>query len=416
VYTVEKPADVEAISLRAGFRRGWAGVGANVWFLGLTSLLTDVSSEMITAVLPLYLVLHLGMSPLGFGVVDGLQHGVTALLRIASGGLSDRLGRYKPVAAAGYAASAACRLLLLPAGGSLPLLAAITAADRAGKGIRTAPRDALVSLAAAPGALGIAFGVHRSMDAIGAMLGPVLAFLLLAQRPEGFDRLFVVSFLVAVAGLGALLLLVRDARPAATAARPPMAAELARLLVDTRVRRLAAAAGLLGLATVSDGFLYLLLQQRSGVAASAFPLFFVGTSACYALLAAPLGRLADRFGRRPLFLAGHALLLPAYAAASLAGPGWAGPAACVTLLGAYYAATDGVLMALAAALLAPEQRASGLALVATAASLARFAGSIGFGLLWHSWSAGAALGAFAALLLVALALAASPLRDAEMRT
>jgi MFS family permease len=356
------------------------------------------------------------MSPLGFGVVDGLQHGVTALLRIASGGLSDRLGRYKPVAAAGYAASAACRLLLLPAGGSLPLLAAITAADRAGKGIRTAPRDALVSLAAAPGALGIAFGVHRSMDAIGAMLGPVLAFLLLAQRPEGFDRLFVVSFLVAVAGLGALLLLVRDARPAATAARPPMAAELARLLVDTRVRRLAAAAGLLGLATVSDGFLYLLLQQRSGVAASAFPLFFVGTSACYALLAAPLGRLADRFGRRPLFLAGHALLLPAYAAASLAGPGWAGPAACVTLLGAYYAATDGVLMALAAALLAPEQRASGLALVATAASLARFAGSIGFGLLWHSWSAGAALGAFAALLLVALALAASPLRDAEMRT
>lgn len=413
MYTVEKPAHVEVTSLLAGFRRGWDGVGANVWFLGVTSLLTDVSSEMITSVLPLYLVLHLGMSPLGFGLVDGLQHGVSALLRLASGGLSDRLQRHKEVAAAGYALSAACRLALLPAGGHLPSLAAIVATDRAGKGIRTSPRDALISLSATSESLGLAFGVHRSLDAAGAMLGPVVAFALLARHPDGFDRLFVVSFLVALAGLGALLLLVR---PVLAQPRRAATVEFALLLRDARLRRLAIAAGALGLGVVSDGFLYLVLQRQSGIAASAFPLLFVGTSACYALLATPVGHLADRIGRRATFLGGHTLLFPAYATALLAGPGWTAPILCIFFLGAYYAATDGVMMALAAAVLPAERRASGLALVATAASLARLAGSIGFGLLWSQWGIAVALGGFASLLLLALGLAApSLLRNEPLR-
>jgi MFS family permease len=376
----------------------------------LTSLLTDVSSEMIASALPLYLVLHLGMSPFGFGLVDGLQHGVGALLRLASGGLSDRLGRHKRVAAAGYAASAACRLLMLPAGGNLTALLALVGADRVGKGVRTAPRDALISLAAAPDALGVAFGLHRAMDAAGAMLGPLVAFALLAWRPGGFEALFVVSFLVAVAGLGALLLLVRDAP--AVPARPSRRwlDPLASAGRNPAVRRLAAAAALLGVASVSDGFLYLVLQRRSGIAATNIPLLFVGTSACYGLLAAPLGRLADRIGRRRLFLAGHALLLAAYATASTAGSGWSAPLLGVALLGAYYAATDGVLMALTAAHLPAEGRASGLALVSTAASLGRFAGSVLFGMAWSAWSPNVALGLFAALLVAALALTAGLLR------
>ncbi len=405
MYTVDRPVEVAAVPLGTALRRGWRGVGPTVWFLGLTSLLTDVSSEMITSVLPLYLVVHLGISPLGFGVVDGLQHGVSALLRLASGALADRFHRHKEVAAAGYALSAACRLALLPAGGSLPALAAIVAADRAGKGIRTSPRDALISLAASRGAQGVAFGVHRSLDAAGAMLGPVLAFVLLARQPDGYHGLFVVSFLVALAGLGALLLLVPGDRPARRAARPPALAELSSLLRDRTLRRIALAAGVLGLAVVSDAFLYLVLQRRGGFAASSFPLLFVATSVSAALLATPLGALADRVGRRAVFLAGHAVLLPAYAAAMLADPGWGAVAACVALLGVHYAATDGVLMALASAGLARTQRASGFAVVTTVASLARFAGSVLFGLVWSVAGLGAALALFAGLLLLALPLA-----------
>jgi MFS family permease len=413
VYLAEKPASVEAIPLRKGFRRGWSGVGPNVWFLGVTSFLTDVSSEMITSVLPLYLVLHLGLSPLGFGVVDGLQHGVSALLRLASGHLSDRLQRHKMVAAAGYGLSAACRLALLPAGGHLPWLAAIVATDRAGKGIRTSPRDALISLDATRDSLGLAFGVHRGLDAAGAMLGPIVAFALLARYPEGFEQLFAVSFLIALAGLGALLLLVRETRPASTQTAPIAAVALAPLLRDAHLRRLALAAGVLGLGVVGDGFLYLVLQRQSGVAASAFPLYFVGTSACYALLAAPFGRLADRVGRRAMFLGGHILLLPAYASVLMASPGWTSPLLCIAFLGAYYAATDGSVMALAAAALPPERRAGGLALVATAAGLARLAGSIAFGILWGEWGTTVALTVFASLLLLALGVARSLLSPDE---
>lgn len=413
MYTVERPLDVEDVPLRAGIRRGWRGVGANVWFLGLTSLLTDVSSEMITSVLPLYLVLHLGMSPLGFGLVDGLQHGVSAILRLASGAISDRFRRYKEVAAAGYALSAACRMALIPAGSSLLALTSIMAVDRAGKGIRTSPRDALISLDARPEALGIAFGIHRSLDAGGAMLGPVVAFLMLAQRPDAFDQLFVVSFLIALAGLGALLLLVRNADGAHAGPASPTLAALASLARDARLRRLVFAAGALSLAVVSDGFLYLMLQRRSGLAASSFPLFFVGTSALYTGLAAPMGYLADRIGRRQTFLAGTALLLPAYATALFATPGWLAPVLCLVLLGAYYAATDGVVMALAAAILPAERRASGLALVTAVTGLARLAGSVVFGLVWTAWSLSAAVAVFAGLLVVALALATATFRGAE---
>lgn len=409
MYTAERPVEVEAVPLREGLRRGFRGVGPNVWFLGLTSLLTDASSEMVASVLPVYLVLHLGISPLGYGVVDGLQHAVTALVRLAGGALADRRGAYKEIAFAGYAVSAACRLALLPAGGSLPALAAVAAADRMGKGLRTAPRDALVSLSSRPESLGVAFGVHRSLDALGALLGPVVAFALLASRPDAFRELFVVSFLVAVAGVGALLLLVRGARPHG-ANSPARGAAYGALLRAPGLRGLVIAATALGFATVGDGFLYLVMQRRGLVSAAQFPLLFVATSACYFALAAPAGRLADRFGRRATFLAGHALLVPAYAAVLLPVDGLLVPALGVVLLGAYYAATDGVAMALAASWLAPAERASGLALVATASGLARFAASIGFGILWTANGEGTALAIFAGLLVLALFAARAALR------
>lgn len=160
------------------------GIGRNVFFLGLTSLFTDISSEMVASILPIYLVFALRFTPLEFGVIDGLYQGVTALLRIVGGIAADAWRRYKEIAAIGYAASAVCKLGLIAAGGAWGALAVVLLVDRTGKGIRTAPRDALISLSSATSSLGTAFGVHRALDTAGAFLGPVVAFALLAQRAE----------------------------------------------------------------------------------------------------------------------------------------------------------------------------------------------------------------------------------------
>jgi hypothetical protein len=183
-------------------------VGRTVLLLGLTSFFTDISSEMVATVLPLYLVFGLGFSPLAFGVVDGLYQGAATLVRLAGGLGADRWRRHKEVAVAGYGLSAIAKLGLLLAGGVWGAIAAAILVDRTGKGIRTAPRDALISLSVSPAALGTAFGVHRALDTAGAMLGPLLAFVLLSLAPGAYDAVFVVSFCMALVGLGVVTLFV----------------------------------------------------------------------------------------------------------------------------------------------------------------------------------------------------------------
>ena len=169
-------------------------VSRTVVLLGLTSLFTDISSEMVTTILPLYLIYSLGLSPLQFGVIDGVQQGASSLVRVAAGFTADRFGRYKEVAVLGYGLSAACRIGFLLVGRSWGLIGAVVFLDRTGKGIRTAPRDALISLSTPKEHLGVAFGVHRALDTAGAVLGPLIAFGLLLLAPQGFDSIFIVSF------------------------------------------------------------------------------------------------------------------------------------------------------------------------------------------------------------------------------
>ncbi|MER5823329.1 MFS transporter [Streptomyces mirabilis] len=420
--------------------------------LGAVSLITDVSSEMVTAVLPLYLVTGLGLSPLGFGLLDGIYNGFSALVRLIGGHLADRGGgRHKWVAGFGYALSAACKPLLLLAHTLTPI-GLILAADRTGKGLRTAPRDALISLSSTPETRGRAFGVHRAMDTAGALFGPLVAFLILRATVDGYDAVFTVSFCVAVVGVLVLVLFVPnsvngartkpdpdgartksgpdDARtksapdgtrtksapdgarsPATgtapqaisgdTAPRPTLRAALA-LLARPDLRRVTLCALLLGLATVSDSFVYLLLQRRLGVPDRWFALLPLGTAAAFLLLAVPLGRLADRVGRWRVFLAGHGALLLAYALLLTSWHGTALPYAVLLLHGCFYAATDGVLMAVASESVPEELRSSGLALVQTGQALARFVCSLGFGAAWTAWGDRTALTAST----VALALCA----------
>lgn len=400
----------------AGARQRGARVSRNVVVLGTVSLLTDVSSEMVAAILPIYLVFALGATPLQFGIVDGIYQGVSALVRLASGFLADRWRRHKEAAAVGYGLSAACKAGLVAVGGSVAAIGAIVLVDRTGKGVRTAPRDALIALSSAPAALATAFGVHRAMDTAGAMLGPLVAFGLLLIAPLRFDAIFFVSLCFAVLGL-AVLLLLADGRPreradalgqddAPKAASRPTPREAAALLVEPRFRTLVVAAGVLAVATISDGFVYLGLQRTLDFSLTAFPLLFVGSAAIYMALAIPVGRLADRVGRRLVFVAGYALLLPVYAVLLLPAAGIPGLVLALCALGAYYAATDGVLQAIASAILPDGLRASGLALLVTATSLAKLVSSVAFGLVWTLGGLELAAAAFTATLAVALVAAA----------
>jgi MFS family permease len=387
---------------RAGTR-----VSRTVVLLGLTSLLTDISSEMVAAVLPLYLMSVAGFTPLQLGVVDGLYRGAAAFVGLISGFAADRRRRHKEIASVGYGLSAACKLGLALAGGAATAIGALVMVDRIGKGIRTAPRDALISLSSRRESLGTAFGVHRAMDTTGAMLGPVVAFGLLALAPFAFDSIFLVSFCIAIAGLGVIVLLVPGRAERSGEGPKPGLREMARMLAEPRVRGLVAAALLLGVATISDAFLYLALQRHLELPATAFPLLFAGGSLAFMLLAVPLGRLADRVGRGKVFLAGYLALLPVYASLLLPAGGVVALAICLTLIGASYAATDGVLAALGASALAEDVRASGLAAIGTATNLARLVGSVGFGALWTVAGLQVAVMVGGAALLVAIGVSAT---------
>ena len=329
--------------------------------LGIVSLLTDISSESVAAILPLYLTAVLGLSTIAYGFVDGLYQGVSALVRIGGGWAADRGGHPKWVAFVGYGlsarrpASACC---------SPPASAAITAvvtADRIGKGMRTAPRDAMIAAATPADRLGRAFGVHRTLDTIGA-----------AHRPAARVRDPVVRSPTATTpcwssrwpSRSSAWLAARPARAGAGAGPRPERDRTGtptpfrwRTLADPRLARLLVVAGVLGLLTVGDGFIYLALLDRGGFAAHWFPLLYVGTNIAYLSLARP-ARPAGRPGRpgpgprrrprrpgRRLPLRGRRRS-PVPLATLLA----------LLLLGTFYAATDGVIAALAGRLVAGRRR------------------------------------------------------------
>ncbi len=393
-------------------------VPRNVVLLGMVSLLTDVSSEMVATILPLYLVFSLGASPLVLGAIDGTYRGAGALVQVVSGLFSDRWQRHKETAGAGYGLSAICKVGLVAFGSSIGAIGAIVAVDRVGKGIRTAPRDALISLSSTKAGLATSFGVHRAMDSAGAMLGPLVAFGILLAAPARFDAVFVVSTLFAFLGLAVLVLTVKG-KPQREAAAPQEALEeesakrpslraAAGLLRDRRFVPMLFAVGALALASVSDSLIYVGLQRRIDFEPAVFPLLFVVTAVAFMALAIPAGRLADRVGRVPVLIGGHVLLFLVYGALMLPALGYAELMVCLLALGAYFAATDGVTTAIAGALLPDELQASGIGILITVVSIGRLLSSLAFGALWFAIGLQQALLIFVALLALAI-LFATPL-------
>ncbi|MCZ4119413.1 MFS transporter [Streptomyces sp. H39-S7] len=440
MYLADRAAPAEGTTAPDRTRgRRFPGVSSVVFALGAVSLITDISSEMVTAVLPLYLVVGLGLSPLGFGTLDGVYNGVSALVQLTGGHLADRVRNHKLIAGLGYGLSAVCKPLLLLVH-SLGPLSVVLALERTGKGLRTAPRDAMISLSTPAEFQGRAFGVHRAMDTTGAVLGPVAAFLILRAATDGYDAVFGVSACVAVLGVLVLVLFVPGKARTGTAVpgspdakdvtdgaggaaagddaekRPVDLREALRLLRLPRLRGLATCAVLLGLTTVSDAFVYLLLQRRTGISEYWFPLMPLGTAAVFLLLAVPVGTLADRVGRRVVFLVGHALLLLAYMLLLWAPDLPALPYLVLALHGMFYAATDGVLPAAVSAIVPEQLRASGLALVGTGQALARFCCSIAFGAAWTVWGDAPALAGSAVGLLCCALVAGVVLRPSGGRS
>ncbi|RMD79491.1 MAG: MFS transporter, partial [Gammaproteobacteria bacterium] len=316
------------------------GLPRTVLVLGGVSLLNDLASEMITPLLPLFLTGALGAGPAAVGLVEGAAEAAASLLKLASGRLADRGWSARGLVLGGYGLSNLARPLIGLAG-SWGAVLGLRVLDRVGKGLRTAPRDGLISAAVAGPIRGRAFGFHRAMDHLGAMLGPLAAFALLAVG-VGMREVFLASALFGALVLGLLLWgLPRGARLAPLGPAP----SLRWGLLDARLRRLLVGIGLLALATVPEAFL-VLWAAGEGLAAVWVPLLWAAAHAVKAAVAAPAGRLADRWGRLPVVGAGWAarvllLLL-------LAAPGWPLGAVWALFLayGAALAFTEGAERAL----------------------------------------------------------------------
>ncbi|MEU0317071.1 MFS transporter [Nocardioides sp. NPDC006273] len=390
-------------------------VSRTVVVLGIVSLLTDISSESVSAILPLYLTAVVGLSPVAYGLIDGLYQGVSSLVRIAAGWVADRTDRPQPVALAGYTLSAVARLGLIFAGGFGTISAAISL-DRVGKGVRTAPRDAIIAASSDPAHLGRSFGVHRALDTIGATLGPLLAFVILWRIVDGYDTVLVVSLGFAVLGVATMVCFVpfrtgavRRTAPRRSQPRPKVRW---RTVLTPGLTRVTGVSAVLALLTIGDGFVYLALLETGGFAAKWFPVLYVGTNVAYLALAVPMGRLADRVGRIRVLVLGHLPLAVAYlCAASGSGALWT-TCTAVLLLGVFYAATDGTLAAVAGQLVPETVRASGIATAQTAVALARLVAATGFGLLWYTLGPRVALLAVCVVLLAAIPAGLAVLRRA----
>jgi MFS family permease len=377
---------------------------AGVWVLGFVSLLMDVSSEMVHSLLPLFLVGPLGVSVLAVGFIEGVAEATALIVKVFSGALSDWLGRRKPLAVLGYALGAASKPFFALAGGAGTIVAA-RFADRVGKGLRGAPRDALLADIAPPDIRGAAFGLRQSLDTVGAFAGPLLAAGLMVLWAGDFRAVFWVAVIPAVLSVALLAFGLREPPRAAGAAvrgNPIRREALAQL--PRAFWQVVALGAVFTLARFSEAFLVLRAAQL-GVPAAAVPLGRVGMAAVYALSAYPFGWLADRTSHRVLLAGGLLVLVAADTALALA-TGFAALGLGVALWGLHMGMTQGLLAAMVADTAPAALRGTAFGLFNLASGVAMLLASVLAGALWEVAGAAATFwagAAFAGAALLALA-------------
>ena len=378
-----------------------------VWLLSFISLFTDLASEMLYPVMPLYLQ-QIGFSVFFIGLLEGVAEVVAGLSKGYFGQWSDRLGRRVPFIQWGYGLSALSKPVLAVLATPAWVLLARTL-DRLGKGLRTGARDALLSDEATPATKGKVFGFHRSMDTLGAVFGPATALLWLAARPGQFRPLFLLAFVPGVLALG-ITFWLRE-RPTAPSARPvlPFWASFGYWRVaPPAYRRVAGGLLVFALFNSSDAFLLLLARQRGLSDAAVIGLYII-YNAVYVLAAWPLGHLADRLGPCRL-LAGGLLVFAAVYGGAAGAHGWPAFAALFALYGLYAASTEGVAKAWLSNLTPRADTGAALGTFSGLSSLAALLASLGAGALWQAAGPAYTFGVAAiAAFSVALYLARVPL-------
>jgi MFS family permease len=398
-------------------------LGRNVVTLGGVSLLTDVASEMAYPLLPIFLTTVLGASATALGAIEGVAESTASLLKLASGWLSDRLPGRKPLVVIGYGLASAVKPLI-GLTRSAGQVMAIRVVDRVGKGIRTSPRDALIADSVAPSIRGRAFGFHRAADNTGAVIGPLIAFALL-RFGHGIDlrRVFLLTAIPAALSVALLVFGLREVPRPASAAREGNAAGTAKGTAKPAAPLRAAGLGarfwwLFGVLTVftlgnsSDAFL-LLRATQLGVAPLLVPVLWALLNLVKALFNVPGGVLSDRFGRRPLLVAGWTIYAAVYLGFGLAGAAWQ-VWVLFAVYGLYFGATEGVEKALVADFVPAERRGAAFGFYNLALGIAALPASLIFGELVDHASARTAFlfgGGMALLAAIAICFVAPPGRQ-----
>lgn len=387
------------------------GLGRNVVILGFVSLFTDISSEMLYPIVPLFLTIVLNAPMSVVGLIEGIAESTASLLKIASGWWSDRVGRRQPFVVWGYSLSAISKpLLALAASWHLVLVSRLI--DRLGKGIRTSARDAMIAASCTPDARGKAFGLHRAMDTIGAFVGPILAVVFLSVFHLSYQTIFVIAFIPAALGVATLAFLHREA----PAPKPAAGTPGGRAPISKELKKFVLIYGLFALGNSSDVFL-LLKAKQIGLTANGVLMTYIFYNFIYALAATPAGWLSDKLSRRTLMIGGlgvFAVVYTGFAFATSELAIWA----LFALYGVYAAATEGVSKALVADLSTAENRGTAMGLLHTVQGLLAFAASVVAGLLWTHVSPAAPFlyGAICAAAAAAVLLMATAGRSTAAQT
>ncbi len=395
-------------------RRGpFAGLTRNVFVLGIVSLFTDISSEMIVPVRILFLVGVLGTPLTLAGLIEGLAESTVSILKIFSGRMSDRVHSRKPLILFGYGLS----------NGIKPFLALATAwpqalgfifLDRVGKGVRGSPRDALLADSTDAQNRGKAFGFHRSMDTLGAAIGPLLTVGILALNGQDLRQVFAWTAVPGVLGVLVLIFFLREQRrerpvaPAKASAQPRVPWQQQVRALGPRFWMFTAISTIFALGNSSDAFLFLRAEGLEH-ALEAVPLVYFGYNIIYAVLATPLGVLSDRWGRAPVLIAGYLAFALVYAGWTVANQSWH-VWALFAVYGIYAAATDGVSKALVADVIPKAQRGTAMGWFNGVTGFAALPANVLGGWLWSAFGPGATFGfgAWAGFVAAALMIAWLP--------
>jgi MFS family permease len=359
-----------------------ARIPAGVWVLGFVSMLMDISSEMIHSLLPLFLVGTLGVSVLAVGIIEGIAESTALITKVFSGALSDYLGRRKGLAVLGYAMGAVTKPLFALANG-VGVVVAARFIDRVGKGIRGAPRDALVADMAPPAVRGAAFGLRQSLDTVGAFVGPFLATGLMLVWANDFRAVFWVAVIPGLLAVVLLVIGVREpARAKSAGATNPIRRDaLARL--DAAYWRVVAIGAVFTLARFSEAFLVLRASEL-GVPTAWVPLVMVAMNLVYAASAYPFGKLSDAMSHRTLLALGLLVLIASDLVLALAS-GWGLLGLGVALWGMHMGMTQGLLAAMVADTAPKDLRGTAYGFFNLLSGIAMLASSAIAGLLWGAF-------------------------------